>query len=142
MGRFERAEFHYRTILETARGWLPAAYGLGTLLDRQGRWRELASFVHEELRHSSMDKRGDLGLIGRLAEIYEHHLDQLDLSADLYEQVLSQGSAAPDAILGLMRIYERQGRWQKLLELLKTLATVYGTDRSRGTALYRAGEIR
>ncbi|MGB0648252.1 MAG: tetratricopeptide repeat protein, partial [Bradymonadia bacterium] len=54
LGQFERAEFQYRKILETARGWLPAAYGLGTLLDRQGRWRELASFVHDELRQSSL----------------------------------------------------------------------------------------
>lgn len=141
VGQLERAEALYRNVISITRDWLPAAYGLGTLLDRQGRWRELAAFVDDELMSTAGSEGGDLSLIGRLAEIYEHHLDQLDSAADLYERILLHKPSAPDAILGLIRIYERQGRWNALVLLLESLAKVYNTDRSRAVVLYKAGEI-
>jgi tetratricopeptide (TPR) repeat protein len=140
-GQLDRAEALYRNVINIARGWLPATYGLGTLLDRQGRWRELAAFVDDELMSTGGQEGRELSLIGRLAEIYEHHLDQLDSAADLYERILVHKPSAPDAILGLIRIYERQGRWNALVLLLESLAKVYTTDRSRAVVLYKAGEI-
>jgi tetratricopeptide (TPR) repeat protein len=141
VGQLDRAELLYRKVIKIARDWLPATYGLGTLLDRQGRWRELAEFVDDELMSTGGDEGNDLGLIGRLAEIYEHHLDQLDSAANLYERILRHKPSAPDAILGLIRIYERQGRWNALVLLLESLATVYDTKKARAVVLYKAAEI-
>lgn len=140
-GNLERAEAYYQRVVQNYANWLPASYGLGTLLDRQGRWRELAYMVDEELQGDTETGRVDLALVGRLAEIYEHHLDQLDEAALLYERVRRHKPSAPDAILGLSRIYERQGRWADLVSLLESLVDVYVEPRSRAFALFRAGEV-
>ena len=137
-GDLDGAESLYVDVIGASPGWLPATYGLGSLFDRQGRWAELATLLAEERVHAGIR---NLRLTNRLAELYEFHLERLDEAAELYRQILVERPVAPDAVMGLERVYRRQGKFADLVALLVEQAKYYKGTPSQAFMLYRAGEI-
>ncbi len=140
-GKPEAAEAAWRRMIEAAPGDLRALHGLGRLLYHHGRWSDLADLLRGELASLAPDDPRRAGLLGRLAELCEFHLERPEEAAAAYEAVLELKPQAPDALAGLERLYGARDRWQDLARTLRRRADRLQDPRDRAAVLFRLAEI-
>jgi tetratricopeptide (TPR) repeat protein len=141
LGEPRRAEDAWRRALALEPRFLPALIGLGRLLYHHGRWHDLAALHRHELDHLGAEESERAGVLGRLAELYEFRLEQLDEAAACYEEILAIRPKAPDALAGLERLYGARDRWPELARVLRQRAEHVDEPRDRAVLLFRLGEI-
>lgn len=122
-GHLHKAESLWRQALTLDPASLSARVGLGRLLNRLGRWRDLAHFHEEELSSLPDGDPRALALLAQLANLYAHQLDEESLAASTFEALLEAAPERLDAQLGLERIYSRQQRVEALRRVLEIRAT-------------------
>lgn len=141
LGQPDRAEQAWRRALDVDARHLPALAGLGRLLHQHGRWSDLAALHRNELESMPAGAPQRLTALGRLAELSEFRLQQLDDAARIYEEILTLRPDAPDALAGLDRLYGARGRWRELARVLRARAAHTRGHLERATLLFRIGEI-
>jgi tetratricopeptide (TPR) repeat protein len=123
----------------------PEDAGAQTELERlaheRGRWPELAD-LYGTIVEGTMD--ADLGRSYslKLAQIYEEAIGDLEKAAGRYRRALELGGDDAGTLAALDRIYERQGRFAELAEVLGREAQAAMSDEEQATFLYRLGEVR
>ena len=141
LGSTSLAEEAWREALEDEPSWYPATMGLGQLLDRQGRWREFAEHIEDELAAIPPGSTSRIGLLGRLAEIYEVMLDMPERAELVFQELVREKPGAPDAIAGLERIYDRLGQWEALAGLLRRHLDHLKEPPARAQCLIKLGDV-
>ena len=141
LGEPRRAEDACRRALALEPRFLPALIGLGRLLYHHGRWHDLAALHRHELEHIGREDSERAGVLGRLAEVYEFRLEQLDEAAACYEEILTLRPKAPDALAGLERLYGARDLWPELARVLRLRAENVDEPRDRAVLLFRLGEL-
>ncbi|MCA9541354.1 MAG: hypothetical protein KC620_20780, partial [Myxococcales bacterium] len=141
-GEPDLVEACWREALDLDPSWLPALRGLGRLLYQHGRWRELAELVRHELRTLPADDVRRIGLLGRLAELYEFRLDLLDEAIECFEAIRSARPEAPDALAGLERLYAATEQWSALADVLNGRADAADEPEDRAAILLRLADVR
>lgn len=114
---------------------------LERLAEARGAWAELAALYDEVLRNT-MD--GQLGrhYALKLATIYEEALGDLERAAARYRQALEQGGDEMTPLAALDRIFEREGKWAELAEVLDREAQAAMSAEDQASFLYRLGDVR
>jgi tetratricopeptide (TPR) repeat protein len=127
LGNLDRAEASYRRLLdhdpddpETA---LPAVAALDRLLTAAEKWTELLSVLRNQVRLTD-DPLGRREVLHRMAEIEESVLDRVAEAVLLYREILDEDETDARALSGLERLYDREGQWPELIEVLRRRAVL------------------
>ena len=67
----------------------------------------------------------------KLAEVYEDHLDDLNLATQKYEELLAADPTNLNGLKGLDRIYNRGGQYRELLDILARQVATAATPRQK-----------
>ncbi len=77
----------------------------------------------------------------RLAELYEAQLGRPDAACDALRAVAEADPKHRDALQGLSRLYERQGQWPELLEVLQRRTEIAAHEAERVELTHQLGNI-
>lgn len=113
------------------------------LLERAGRWAELAAALERELASTpSVDTDAAIGLLLRLAEVRDQRLDAPLEAAAAYEGVLERSPHHAASLEALERIYEHAGRDKDLLRVLELRADASADKADKAALLLRIAGVR
>ena len=112
---------------ETARRRLKEIYTRGRS------WRPLLELMRRELRLLPQAQHG--GHLATMAEIASDRLSAPREAIGLWNEVLELAPREPTALAALAKLYEKEGRWAPLVEVLGRQATALGEDTSQGCEL-------
>ncbi|MFW5966062.1 MAG: tetratricopeptide repeat protein, partial [Persicimonas sp.] len=90
-----------------------------------GLWENLIEYLDEALVDTA-DFEAIVALHLRVARIYEEELQRADAAIERFNQVLENDPENEEAILALDRLYQREGHWEELAEILQT--RIFGTE--------------
>jgi tetratricopeptide (TPR) repeat protein len=119
----------------------PAQGELDRLAQTRGSWPELAQ-LYETLLEATLDGDQQRRLAMKLAHIYEEALGDLGKAASRYRRALDAGGEEGPALAALDRIYEREGRWAELAEVLQREADGALSSEDQASYLYRLGDVK
>ena len=88
---------------------------------------------------SESEVRIEVGM--RLAELYEAQLRRPDAACDALRAVVDTDPEHHGALEGLSRLYERQGQWQDLVEVLQRRADSAGHESERVMLTHQVGNV-
>ncbi|KPK53376.1 MAG: hypothetical protein AMJ63_06630 [Myxococcales bacterium SG8_38_1] len=88
---------------------------------------------------SEPEVRIEVGM--RLAELYEAQLRRPDAACDALRAVADTDPGHRGALEGLSRLYERQGQWQELVEVLQRRADSAAHDTEQVTLTHQIGNV-
>ncbi len=83
--------------------------------------------------------RVDVGM--RLAELYEAQLGRPDAACDALRAVAEADPEHRAALQGMSRLYERQGQWQELVEVLQRRTDAAASESERVELTHQLGNI-
>ncbi|WP_428265392.1 tetratricopeptide repeat protein, partial [Haliangium sp.] len=117
----ERALAAYRRVL-AVRGEDPDTFErLEEMLRRAERWYQLIEVYDDAVARTAPDHQGDqrrIELYLRTAWVYEQHLDDREQAVNAYRSVRDIDPEQPTALAELDRLYQAEGLWFELAELL------------------------
>ena len=114
---------------------------LERLAAERGRWAELAA-LYESILDGTLDSEQGRYYSLKLAGLYEDALGDLERAAGRYRKALDFGGEEAQTLAALDRIYERQGKWAELADVLAREAAAVLSDDEQATFLYRLGDVR
>jgi len=122
LGQSDRAESVWKQVVELDADdpvlALPAARALERIYAAQGKTKELAAALRAEVRlEESAETRREL--LGRLGEISEQMLEDLDGAIAAWKSRLDDDPADGAALAALDRLYARTGKHAALVEVLR-----------------------
>jgi len=88
---------------------------------------------------SDPEVRVEVGM--RLAELYEAQLRRPDAACDALRAVVDTDPNHRGALEGLSRLFERQGQWQELVEVLQRRADSAAHDAEQVTLTHQIGNV-
>ena len=141
LGNPKRVEDAWREALEIDPRWLPALRGLGRLFFQHGRWAELVDLLRHELTTREPDDPTRAALLGRVAELCEFRLAMPEEAAQAYLAILELHPTAPDALVGLERLYGEGGRWAELAGVLTRRAESISDPGDRALILLELADL-
>lgn len=96
-----------------------ALAALERVAERAGAWQQLATLIEDQLVHISSEfVARDLYL--RVARIYEEELTANVEAIERYRRVMEIDADHEGAILALDRLYQKEGMWVELADILQT----------------------
>ncbi len=129
LNNWQGAKELYETVLSENPGHEKAATNMAALClrsdDREGYVRTL------ERRAGSVGGEEKQRALCQVAEAYEDQLDDMAKAAACYEEVLAENPDNLDALKGLDRVYNRQGRYPQLVENLQEQLRLAVTARQK-----------
>src|SRR5690606_4875949 len=129
LNNLQAARELYENVLDEDPGHEKAATNLAALClrldDKEGYVRAL------ERRAGSVGGEQKQRALCQLAEAYEDQLDDMGKAASMYEAVLAENPAHLDALKGLDRVYNRQGRYPDLVQNLEQQLRLAVTARQK-----------
>ncbi len=100
-----------------------------TLAGETGLWAAAAESFADALESEHVTDEASVHLFLALATVFDQHLDMDDQAEESYLSALSFDSGEPTALSALDRIYEGQGRWPELADILqRRLQGVYDEE--------------
>jgi tetratricopeptide (TPR) repeat protein len=136
----ERALAHYEVVLTTRPHYLPALKSCARLMERLGQWSALAD-LFLSLVPGARSNRQRLYMLDKVAEIAEQRLQNLDVAAGAWEEILNLVPEHPTAFAALGRLYSRLGQWERLTALNSREMELVEDDEERAGLLLRNAEI-
>lgn len=107
----------YERVLLERRGDRAALDALDTLLSRQGQWEQVIENIEKKLEFETVsDER--VALLCRQGQISAAELDDNYRAAASYTRVLKEDPGNQTAVEELLRIYQQDERWDKVVETL------------------------
>ncbi|HEX6273399.1 MAG TPA: tetratricopeptide repeat protein, partial [Polyangiaceae bacterium] len=119
LDRLDVAERLYRAILAEEPKHLDALRGIDRVLNRGGRYRELVEVLNDQVE-LAVTPRQKVGLLERLAGIYDEEFLDPAKAAVALEQALALDASRGSAAAELARHYRRLERFTDLRDLYKT----------------------
>jgi tetratricopeptide (TPR) repeat protein len=116
-------------VLAEDPGHPKATDGLARLAEGGGDFKTLVGIL--ETRAKALRGRDEVAALLRVAEVYEDRLEDLNEAARRFETVLALDPQNVDALKGLDRVFNRQGKYRELLDNLERQRTVAATPRQK-----------
>ncbi len=116
-----RAERHYRAALALDSGYLAALAGLGRILHRQGRWKDLVDVyrLQEKTQRTQADAAD---ILYRMGMLQETKLADVSAAVQSYQEALARDPGHVPALDALRDLLVRSNRWDDYLSLLDHMA--------------------
>jgi tetratricopeptide (TPR) repeat protein len=116
---------------------------LSRLLERAGRWPELAAALERELAATpSVDTDAQIAVLLRLGELRDQRLGKPLEAAQAYEAVLERSPHHGPSLEALERLYEQAGRDKDLLRVLELRADACADKVERAQLQLRIAAVR
>ncbi|MBK8719670.1 MAG: hypothetical protein KBB21_23610 [Nannocystaceae bacterium] len=146
LGDAPRAEQALRLAMELADGELADAavadelrLELADVLERQGRWTDLAHELQHQLAQGgppdAATSAARLALLGRLARLQREVLGDEDAAAATYELLASAGALPDEGLACLAHAHRRHRRFDDLVRVLDLRASALRDDPTRWAAV-------
>ncbi len=127
LGDIDRAQVAYRKLLEhdpsnpdTA---LPAVNALDRILTGKEEWEDLLDVLRIKVGLIG-DPSEQRDVLHRMAEIEESVLERTDRAIALFSEIQDIDDTDMSSLSGLERLYEREGKWLELIEVLQKRAII------------------
>jgi tetratricopeptide (TPR) repeat protein len=127
LGDVDRALAVWRRMSELDPSYQRAREACKRILQKAGRWEEMATLLTEDAAASDPEARAEI--LRRLARLYLDKLDAPDRAAKAYGEILALDPKDVVALRAVVDAYERAEQWAELAALLRSqvdLATVDG----------------
>jgi len=129
LGEEKRARDIYGAVLEEDPGHAKAGEALARLAEKAGDFKTVVSLLERRAEARRGLERAET--LAKIAETYEDHLGDLGEASRRYEALLAIDPTHLGALKGLDRIFNRQGRYKELLEVLEKQVAVAATPRQK-----------
>lgn len=113
----EEAEGYVRQVLELRPEDAEAGARLEELLHKLERWWDLVDLYRERAREAK-DPAVALDLLLRVSKLALEKLQEMSLAKEVLQEVLAVAPDNPEALDGLVRLYEADADWERCLEVL------------------------
>ncbi len=125
-----------RAVLEDDPAHREAALFLSRLFEKTGRDEDLAELLGGQIKlaETRSDLPGELEYRGRLAEVQENRLGDLEKAAGTFEAILSRDANHKGALVALARIQEKRGEKAEAAKYLERLLALETEDEAVATA--------
>ena len=124
-----RARDLYAAVLADDPGHARAGEAMARVAERTGDFQTLATLLERRAEARRGYEKAEA--LAKVAEVYEDHLNDLAEATRRFEAVLAVDPANLVALKGLDRIYNRQGKYRELLEVLERQIEVAATPRQK-----------
>jgi serine/threonine protein kinase/lipopolysaccharide biosynthesis regulator YciM len=124
-----RARDIYAAVLSDDPGHAKAGEAMARIAERTGDFQTLAQLLERRAEARRGYEKAEA--LAKVAEVYEDHLNDLAEATRRYEAVLAVDPANLVALKGLDRIFNRQGKYRELLEVLERQIEVAATPRQK-----------
>ena len=114
LGDFGKATKQYQAVLEEDEDSLRALKGLERLYAQQQSWQDLLAVLERQLEVVT-NERDRVGLLIRLAAMWEEEFLKPEKAAERLEQVVDIDPDHSEALHGLARLYRQLQRWDALV---------------------------
>lgn len=131
----------YKAALELDPGLEEAINALERLLGAAQNWRELIPILRRKIEVVADNPDEVITTHMRIGEIFERNLDESQSAIEEYRQVLELDQGYIAALKGLERLYEKQERWQDLLDILEIQLEYATSERERIGLLMRISSM-
>ncbi|RMH39097.1 MAG: hypothetical protein D6689_17660 [Deltaproteobacteria bacterium] len=133
----------YERALQFQPGHERARAALARLLETHARWPELAAALERELQAvPAGDKKRQMVLLARLAELRRDKLQKLGDAALAYEAILELAPGHMPALEALQELYERLDRPKDLLRVLEARAAAVDDQSAKVELWTRIAEVK
>ncbi len=140
LGDNQRAIEQLRKVLELEPGRLSTANNLDRLYEKEGMWIELAELIPKKLAMIE-DRKKMLEEKLRLASIWESKLADNETAIEIYEEILAEKPDNIEALHALQRLYEAEGRWDQLVQVLRAEVRIARGDRKKAALYARMADV-
>jgi tetratricopeptide (TPR) repeat protein len=123
-----RAEAYYQEILEDVSNSQEALDELQVIYARTERWRDLLDVFDNKLEFA--DEREAIDLLFRKAVLWDQLLEQPHEAIDVLQAILEEHPENIRAVRALSRLYEDNGMWEDLADVVERELEVAGPDRT------------
>ena len=124
-----RARDLFASVLADDPGHTKAGDAMARIAERTGDFQTLAQVLDRRAEARRGIEKAEA--IAKVAEVYEDHLNDLAEATRRFEAVLAIDPANLTALKGLDRIFNRQGKYRELLEILQRQIDVAATPRQK-----------
>jgi tetratricopeptide (TPR) repeat protein len=124
-----RARDLFAAVLTDDPGHVRAGEAMARIAERTGDFQTLAQIL--ERRAEARRGLEKAEALAKVAEVYEDHLNDLAEATRRFEAVLAIDPANLNALKGLDRIFNRNGQYRELLEVLQRQIEVAATPRQK-----------
>ncbi len=121
LGQIEEAEGAYLQALEIDPGEPRALEALDRIYEQQARWQDLADILQRRIQ-GLYDEEQIIELSFRLAQIFQHNLDEAQRAVDTYRNVLDIRPMHEDSLRQLEHIHLERQEWDELFDVLRRRA--------------------
>jgi len=124
-----RARDLFATVLSDDPGHARAGEAMARIAERTGDFQTLAQLLERRAEARRGIEKAEA--LAKVAEVYEDHLNDLAEATRRFEGVLAIDPANLNALKGLDRIFNRNGKYRELLEVLHRQIEVAATPRQK-----------
>jgi tetratricopeptide (TPR) repeat protein len=124
-----RARDLFAAVLTDDPGHARAGEAMARIAERTGDFQTLAQILVRRAEARRGVEKAEA--LAKVAEVYEDHLNDLAEATRRFEAVLAIDPANLNALKGLDRIFNRQGQYRELLEVLERQIEVAATPRQK-----------
>lgn len=139
LGDASRASDLFEQVLAGDAAHPKATEALESIYAEKKQWPELAKLL--EKKASSQRGPARIETLSAIAELYEDRLGDADRATAQYQAVVADDPRNLAALKGLERIYSQKGKYDELLDNLRTQLESVATPRQRISILERIGGI-
>jgi len=124
-----RARDLFAAVLTDDPGHARAGEAMARIAERTGDFQTLAQILERRAEARRGIEKAEM--LAKVAEVYEDHLNDLPEATRRFEGVLAIDPANLNALKGLDRIFNRNGQYRELLEVLERQIQVAATPRQK-----------
>ena len=124
-----RARDLFAAVLTDDPGHARAGEAMARIAERTGDFQTLAQILERRAEARRGIEKAEA--LAKVAEVYEDHLNDLGEATRRFEAVLAIDPANLNALKGLDRIFNRNGQYRELLEVLQRQIDVAATPRQK-----------
>ena len=136
LGDVDRALTVWRRMFELDPSYQRAREACKRILQKAGRWEEMATLLSEDAAAASEpDARAEI--LRRLARLYLDKLNAPDRAAAVYRDVLALDPKDVVALRAVVEAYERAEQWAELATLLRNQVELTSVDAEKVNLLRR-----
>ncbi len=141
LGRTDDAIRAFRVIFdELDPSNATALAALGRVYEVTEQWSALASVYERELENAVGDYE-EAEIRARMARLAAERLNQIDASIEGWKRVLDLRGEDPEALWALADLYQRQGQWAELTDVLERHFDIADSDEDRVSILIRRARL-
>ncbi len=141
LGDVANAVRAYRAIFdELDKAHEGAVAALARIYEQQGAWQELEAVYERELENASGDS-AEAEIRAKSARLASERLGRPDRAIETWKVVLDLRGEDAEALHALADLYEAQGEWAKLVEILERELDIAPSDEERVSTLTRRARI-